>query len=257
MAQPTLEAYTDSRIASLHDIVLSEVWLEDDVDFYIRAARQAMGPAIELGCGTGRVAIALARAGLEVTAVDIAPAMLDLLRAKLHLEPAAVQERVRIETADFVEMSLDQRFETAILACNTFGHLTDRASQTAALECIERHLNPGGQLLLNVAADFEVLTRPTRTAYRYCAAEDVWFCCDDRIAAADPATGLVDLQWVYEFLSPDGSCEKRVLPVTLRYTPAEEIEALLRAAGFSTVFRVAQPEDDACKHDTVMIAARK
>jgi hypothetical protein len=154
-------------------------------------------------------------------------------------------------------LRLDRNFATAILACNTFGHLLDRFSQAATLAGIYRHLDPGGQLLLHIAASFEALTRPTRTPYRPCAEEHTWFCCDDRVAAADQSTGLVDLQWVYEFVWQDGRCEKRILPVTLRFTPAEALEALLIEAGFCKVEQLSGDPSAPLTPDTLMIAARK
>src|SRR5690606_34487847 len=66
----------------------------EDVDFFVREAEKVGGSVLELGAGSGRVTIPLARAGVRVTAVDLSPAMLARLESRLREEPAEIRERV-------------------------------------------------------------------------------------------------------------------------------------------------------------------
>jgi ubiquinone/menaquinone biosynthesis C-methylase UbiE len=81
-----------------------------DVAFYERVAREAGGPVLELACGTGRVALPLAKAGLHVTGVDRSEAMLTIARRRLAALPASAQERLTFVNQDMSALNLGRRF---------------------------------------------------------------------------------------------------------------------------------------------------
>ena len=119
-----------------------------DVPFYVELARQAaeQGHAVlELGCGTGRVTIPIAQAGVEVVGIDNARAMLDVARRKA----AAAGLDIRWLTADMAAFRLDQRFGLVIVPFRSFLHLLTEADQLACLSCVHEHLLPGGRFALN------------------------------------------------------------------------------------------------------------
>ena len=82
--------------------------ITDDMEMYRSFALQIGGPVLELGCGTGRIALPLARDGYDVAAVDFSPAMLDALREKLTDEPPDVAARVQVIQADMRRLELDR-----------------------------------------------------------------------------------------------------------------------------------------------------
>ena len=92
----------------------SEPHIAGDVAFYERVAREfggeAGGPVLELACGTGRIALPLAAAGLHVTGVDRSEAMLTMARCKLAALPASVQERLNFVNQDMSALDLAERF---------------------------------------------------------------------------------------------------------------------------------------------------
>jgi SAM-dependent methyltransferase len=104
---------------------------------------------LDLACGTGRVAIALAREGLEVTAVDRSAGMLEQFRRKLSLEPPAVRQRIAIVVQDIADLSLDRTFNTAI-CCDSVFHLPSVRAEMRFLRGVRRHLAPAGRLLFNL-----------------------------------------------------------------------------------------------------------
>ncbi len=93
---------------------------------------------LDAGCGTGRVAIELARRGIHVVGVDIDPGMLEVARAKA---PA-----LRWVEADLADVQLDQRFEAAVMAGNVMIFVTP-GTEAAVLRNVAAHLVPGGLLV--------------------------------------------------------------------------------------------------------------
>jgi len=140
-------AYHSAEQAELYDAVYAAV---DDIAFWEQTAAAADGPLLELACGTGRLLIPLARAGHEVTGVDLSAHMIALCRAKLQLEPEAVRERVSVLEADMTSFELDRRFAHAYCTFGSFHHLVDVEQQLACLAACHRHLLPGGMLVLDL-----------------------------------------------------------------------------------------------------------
>jgi SAM-dependent methyltransferase len=130
-----------------------------DIPFYLREADQVAGgstiaPILDLGCGTGRVLLALARAGHTVSGLDQSHAMLAQCRVKLAAEPAAVRSRVDLHHADVREFTLaspaEDGFALAIAPFRLLQHLTTTIEQVQCLEAIRRHLAPGGRFVFDV-----------------------------------------------------------------------------------------------------------
>ncbi len=84
-----------------------------DIDFYVEAAREAQGAVLELGCGTGRVLLPIARAASEIFGLDISSYMLRRCRERLARESAEVQARVHLVHADMRSFELSRRFRLA------------------------------------------------------------------------------------------------------------------------------------------------
>ena len=122
--------------------------LIDDLLMYENFARRCGSPVLELGCGTGRVALHLARAGFEVTGLDASPVMLAVAHEKLAR--AGLAEQVHLLEADLCDFALDQRFTMATLAINTFMHFLTVADQVRVLTNAHRHLKPGGLLVIDL-----------------------------------------------------------------------------------------------------------
>jgi SAM-dependent methyltransferase len=77
-----------------------------DVRFYVEAARECGGPVLELGCGTGRILVPTARAGVEIAGLDASEGMLDACRRRLRAEPPEVQGRVSLHRGDLRDFDL-------------------------------------------------------------------------------------------------------------------------------------------------------
>ncbi|WP_283134509.1 class I SAM-dependent methyltransferase [Rhizohabitans arisaemae] len=130
------------RIADMYDWMHSAWEPRETID---AVEGLAMGGAVlELGVGTGRVALPLAKAGLKVTGVDVSPAMLARLREK---DPGGLVEAVR---GDFSELPVQGRF-SVVFAVNSLLQLSDPGDQLRCLIKVREHLEPGGVLAIEEA----------------------------------------------------------------------------------------------------------
>ena len=121
-----------------------------DVDFYVAEATQTRGAVLEIGCGTGRILLPIARAGRAITGLDGSPAMLERCRAKVASESAAVQGRVRLVQGDMRDFNLGAVFPLIIAPFRVVQHLVTVDDQLAFLARVSNHLAPGGRLIFDV-----------------------------------------------------------------------------------------------------------
>lgn len=122
-----------------------------DVDFYVRTLTASRGSVLELGAGSGRITLALARAGLRVTAVDSSDDMLMALRERVKAEPKAVQRRVSVTRGDMRDVDLGATFRWVIAPFNTLLHLYTLEDVAGFFATAKRHLKPRGELLFDYA----------------------------------------------------------------------------------------------------------
>ena len=135
--------------ARFYDVVYTPDLVPDDQGFYQELAASLTGPVLELGCGTGRVTLPLARAGRQVTGLDLSTAMLSILRDKLGAEPPEVQGRVTLVEGDMANFDLPDRFGLILMPFRAFQHLLEPEQQRRCLELVARHLRPDGRFVFN------------------------------------------------------------------------------------------------------------
>ena len=147
-----MEFYADPRLAQAYDAGMgAEADAMNDTPFYLGLARHAAArrqTVLELACGTGRVTLPIARAGIEIAGLDNAPAMLDIARRKA----AAEGLDIAWFEADMRHFDLDRRFGLVIVPYRSFLHLLTDEDQAACLSAVFRHLESGGRLALNFFA---------------------------------------------------------------------------------------------------------
>ena len=134
--------------ASFYDFYDGGPFRQEQLAMYRSLAGEAGERVIELACGTGIIAIDLARAGFQVTGLDISPEMLAVAREKLAREAAGVQLRIRLVEGDMKDFKLEGSFDAVFLTSNSFGYLTDLDDQRSCLRAVHDHLRCDGTLVV-------------------------------------------------------------------------------------------------------------
>lgn len=190
-----------AALARLYDLDL--VADPGDLDLYRALAVRAGGPVLELGVGTGRLAVPLAAAGHTVTGVDRDPAMLARAAARAKATPGA-RSRLRLVEGDMRDVRLPDAgaYRLAFIALNSLLVLDDRASQAAAVTTLAAHLAPGGIAVVDVwLPDADDLGRfDGRLVLEYPRTDPETGRLVTKVASAvhDAATGTVRVTTVYE-----------------------------------------------------------
>jgi SAM-dependent methyltransferase len=236
MALPT--GYDEyAFIADLYDYV-GPYRERRDVTFFVEAAAQAGSPVLEVGCGTGRILVPTARAGLDIVGLDASTRMLNVCRQRLRDEPERVQSRAHLVQADMRDFDLGRTFTLATIPFRPFQHLITVEDQLSCLETIHRHLVDGGALILDVynpSLD-ALVDRPFGQEF----GEEPEFTVPDgrrvtrrhKMVAHDRFKQTNDVELIYYVTHPDGREERLVHAFTMRYLFRFEAEHLLVRAGF-------------------------
>lgn len=120
----------------------------EDVPFYVREAVRSGGPVLELGVGTGRIAVPIAAAGLDVVGVDLSEGMLDVARERAEL--AGVELDLR--QGDMRDPPVEGLFALVAIPFRSFLHMETDADRRAVLRVAARLLAPAGRLVFDVFA---------------------------------------------------------------------------------------------------------
>lgn len=168
------------RWARFYDSIYS--YVREDIPFYVREAEQAGGPVLELGCGTGRVTIPIARAGVDVVGLDNSDAMLDAAKRKIS-EIEGGHGKIVLRLEDMRNFDLKRAFPLVVIPFRGFLELLTVEDQIDCLASVKRHLTPGGRLIFNIfAPDPQMLVEDEDAAFHL---RDV----------TDPETGHTFVIW--------------------------------------------------------------
>lgn len=140
------DGYFGESIAAAYDESSSEMFTSDAVEpaVGLLAELAGAGRALELGVGTGRIALPLARRGVEVHGIDLSRAMVERLRAK----PGG--DAIGVTIGDFASTRVDGGFSLAYLVFNTIMNLTTQDAQVDCFLNAAAHLEPGGHFVVEV-----------------------------------------------------------------------------------------------------------
>lgn len=209
-----------------------------DIGFYVQAAREYDGPVLELGCGSGRILIPTARAGMDISGLDASERMLAVCRAAIEAEPPEVQRRIDLHHGDIRDFNLGRSFQLITMPFRPFQYLLTVEEQLACLGAIRRHLEPKGRLVFDLFnPSVHSLARPVNPA----ETDEEPFTHPDgrtvvrrnRILERDLPNQTFAGELVYDVTHPGGRIESLVHHFRFRYLFRFEVEHLLARAGFT------------------------
>ena len=206
--EPVAAAYDETTAELSRPAVVDPV-----VDFLVALA--GSGRALELGAGTGRIALPLAQRGVPVHGIELSAAMAERLRAK----PGG--DRVGVTIGDFATATVDGSFSLAYLVFNTIMNLTTQAAQVACFRNVAAQLEPGGCFVIEVLVPELRRLPPGETTRVFDVSDDHWGIDEYDIAAQ----GLIS----HHFRRVDERIELNSAP--FRYVWPAELDLMAQLAG--------------------------
>jgi SAM-dependent methyltransferase len=210
------DGYFDERVAARYDEsaeISDQGAVDPVVDLLVELA--GSGRALELGIGTGRIALPLAQRGVPVHGIDLSKAMVARLRAK----PGG--EDIGVTIGDFATTTVDGTFSVSYLVFNTISNLTTQASQVACFRNVAAHLEPGGCFVIEVGVPELRRLPPGETVRVFHLSETRWGLDEYDVARQ----GLTS----HHFEIVDGGLERVSIP--FRYTWPSELDLMAQLAG--------------------------
>lgn len=204
-----------------------------DLDLYATMAGALGGPVLELGAGTGRVAVPLAVLGNSVTGIEPSRAML----ARAQQRAAAAGVAVDLRCTNMLAYELAPRFSFILCAQDTFLHLTEQRLQIDALALAGRHLAPGGRLVLDLPAlggewsAWEPGVRPLDLAWSGPDEGGSGLVQHFTTFTADPSTQIRNVTHILDVTDASGHLRRLTVQFALRFIAPGELPLLVRAAG--------------------------
>ena len=211
--------YFDERVAARYDQSAAEMFdravVDLAVDFLVELAGN--GRALELGIGTGRIALPLAQRGVRVHGIDVSKAMVARLRAK----PGG--EHLGVTIGDFATSTVDGSFSLAYLVFNTIMNLRTQAAQVACFRNVAAHLQPGGCFVIEVGVPELQRLPPGDTLRAFHVSQTRWGFDEYEVALQ----GLTS----HHFEIHNGRVERVSMP--FRYVWPSELDLMAQLAGMT------------------------
>jgi SAM-dependent methyltransferase len=213
------DGYFGEPVAARYDESSAEMFdpavVEPVVDFLVELA--GSGRALELGIGTGRIALPLAQRGVPVHGIELSKAM----AARLRKKPGG--EEIGVTIGDFATTTVDGTFSVAYLVFNTIMNLTTQAEQVACFNNVAAHLEPGGCFVIEVGVPELRRLPPGETIRAFHVSETHWGIDEFEVATQ----GLTS----HHITIVDGNLEQVSMP--FRYVWPAELDLMAQMAGMS------------------------
>jgi ubiquinone/menaquinone biosynthesis C-methylase UbiE len=135
-------------MADFYNVLMTDYVV--DIPLFERLIPQPSSKVLDLACGAGRIAIALAKRGYRVDGLELSRAMLDLAESNLAAEGAEIAARVRYVEGDMTAFELPDRYELIILGITSISLLLEEDQRHGLFDCVRRHLAPDGAFIFDV-----------------------------------------------------------------------------------------------------------
>lgn len=241
MNESTLPFYSRHGLhVEIYDAQTQFGYFFQDEDFYRQTAQITGGPVLELGCGTGRLAIPLLETGLEVHGLDASAAMLEVARRKRASLSAGTGERLHLHLGDMSRFELGNRFAFIFIAFRSFQLLTTSEAQRRCLHCVREHLTPNGKVIINIFDPLYHCLLPGPQESTQPPREFVHPVSENRVVVEtlervnDPLTQISQECWRFTEIDATGEIVRQEEEsLRLRWTFRYEMRYLIESCGFA------------------------
>jgi SAM-dependent methyltransferase len=211
------DGHFDKRVAARYDESDADMFapeaVDPVVDFLVELA--GGGAALELGIGTGRIALPLSKRGVTVHGIEMSGAMIE----RMHSKPGS--EAIPVTIGDFATTTVDGTFSVAYLVYNTVMNLTTQSAQVACFRNVAKHLDPGGCFVIEVGIPDLQRLPPGQTARVFHISESSWGLDEFDVASQS----LIS----HHFETIAGNLEHHAIP--FRYAWPAEYDLMAELAG--------------------------
>jgi SAM-dependent methyltransferase len=224
------------KTANIYDLEKNDI-LNSDIPFYMEYAEKQNGYILELGCGTGRVSIELAKNGFNVTGLDLSEQMLSVFKNKINSLPENIQKSINLIHENMADFRINKKYSLIIAPFRAFQTLTKDKDINKSLECIKEHLDINGIFIINVFRPSKIL-------------DESW-CSEEKIQweQEDPGTGhyiikkdfreridtknqIIYPKFIFEIKDKKGNVEKIIENLELKYYYYDQLRTKLIENGF-------------------------
>lgn len=243
-----MSAEQASAVAIWHDVECGAYGADLPLWEELAAAAHG-GPVLDLGCGTGRVALHLARRGHEVIGLDVDPELISVLQVRAEGLPLAT---IHADARDF---RLDRQVGLALAPMQTLQLLDDAEDRLACLRCVSAHLPPGGLL---AAAILEEMPEADDSPPPLPDVREVdgWVYSSLAVEAA-VGSGEIYIKRIRQTVSPAGELSAQPNEVRITTFPASQLEEEAAAAGLLPHSRRPIPPTDIHVGSTVVVLEKE
>jgi SAM-dependent methyltransferase len=225
--------YREAMIYNLPELYDEQYqYYRDDFSFYTGLAHDYGSPVLELGEGTARVSVALAKAGHNVVGIELSEAM--VLKGQEHLARENLTDQVTLQQGDMRGLELPQKFPVVIAPFNTLMHAYTLQDQDATLATVKRHLEPSGVFA------FDVYT-PNFSNLNVLRREGEWNHVGGERAelflyqSLDADNQMLESRYYLDTVREDGTLTRQTSILKQRFYTRFELERMLYQAGFQNV----------------------
>jgi ubiquinone/menaquinone biosynthesis C-methylase UbiE len=209
----------------------------EDIQFYIEYAKKQGSPVLELGCGTGRVFIPIAKLGVEVWGLDDSEKMLAIARTKIDALSKDVSSRIILRVGDMREFSLLKKFNLIMIPFNTFLVNKTKEDREKTLRKIREHLTDNGLLIINIFAPrYDLLAQGSTVRFNEITHKERGLPVSvTTFSQYDHEKQLVHVTRLFDIKNSDDTLKRKVQRFTICYIFRYEMEHLLEKEGFQIV----------------------
>lgn len=231
----------------------------DDIAFYEELAAEHPGHILDVGCGSGRVVLPLAEAGLAVHGIDNNAAMLKRAQA-IQSQAPDTYPKLTLQLGDVLTDKLPHTYTLVLLTYNMLMHFHEQEKQLALLKRMRDHMTDDGVLVIDLPNAGEMFATPDSDAITlertFIEPESGHMVMQQAVSTLDRTTQLMRVLWIYDEVQGDGTLKRTTAPMLFRYYFPYEVQLLLKLAGLRMTQLYGDvdgsPFEDGCPRMVVM-----